>query len=127
MQAAADVNQLIAEATQIGPAKVIARVLEGFDREGLASLADQIVSRLDDAVAVLAAEVDGKAAIVCKISEALVEKGLHAGKLVGEVASQCGGRGGGRPNFAQGGAPSAEGLAEAVAKAPEFVRRTLGQ
>ncbi|HHX64312.1 MAG TPA: hypothetical protein GX702_05425, partial [Chloroflexi bacterium] len=55
----------------------------------------------------------------------LVERGLHAGKLAGNVAKQMGGGGGGRPDIAQAGGKDSSGLSEAVATVPDLVAKSL--
>ncbi|MBC7288689.1 MAG: alanine--tRNA ligase, partial [Armatimonadetes bacterium] len=126
MRAATSVEDLIASALQVGPAKLVAQFVRGADRDILASLVDEIVARLPSAVAVLGSEVDGKAAVVCKVSRDLVDRGVHAGEIVREIAEMCGGGGGGRPQFAQAGGRDASKLPEAIAAATQIVARQLG-
>ncbi len=126
MRAATSVEELIAKAVQVGPAKLVAAVVQGVDREMLANLVDEIVARLPSAVAVLGTELDGKVALVCKAAKDLLDKGVHAGNLVRELAQLCGGGGGGRPQFAQAGGRNPEKLSEAIARAKDLLASQLG-
>ena len=54
--------------------------------------------------------------VVAKVSDSFVQKGVNAGKIVGEIARATGANGGGRPNFAQGGVKDASKLDEILAK-----------
>jgi alanyl-tRNA synthetase len=78
-------------------------------------------------VVVLGSEVDGKVALVAKVSEAAVRRGAHAGELVKRVAELCGGSGGGRPHFAQAGGKDPARLSEALAQAIQIVAVQIGE
>ena len=119
-------GKLLEGAQKVGDVTVVAAVVPGLDREALANLADELVARGENIVAILGAEVDGKAAIVCKLSEPLVQRGLHAGQLAKQIAAECGGGGGGRPNFAQAGGSKPENLQAAIEKAVKLVSEALG-
>jgi alanyl-tRNA synthetase len=73
---------------------------------------------------VLASRDSGKVHLVAAVSPDLVER-LHAGRLAGAIAEQVGGRGGGRPDFAQAGGKSPEELARALESVPALVRDQL--
>ncbi len=64
---------------------------------------DDLKQKLSSGVIVLASAGEDKVNIIAGVTNDLVEKGYHAGKLVKEVASRCGGGGGGRPDMAQAG------------------------
>ena len=57
-----------------------------------------------------------------KVSDSFVQKGVNAGKIVGQIASACGGKGGGRPNFAQGAAKDCSKLDETLAQVDKEVK-----
>jgi alanyl-tRNA synthetase len=69
---------------------------------------------------------DGKVHIVAKVTNDLVAQGAHAGKLVREIATACGGGGGGKPTFAQAGGRDAAKLDEALALAERILAKQLG-
>lgn len=62
----------------------------------------------------LAAKSDGKATLMLSLPPEAVKRGLHAGKLVGELAAKVGGKGGGKPEFAQAGGKDPAGLPDAL-------------
>ena len=73
--------------------------------EELKEVGEHLQSKLRNGVGVVATVVDGKINIVCSVSDNLIkEKNLHAGKIVGAVAKELGGGGGGKPNLATAGA-----------------------
>ncbi|WP_438347064.1 alanine--tRNA ligase [Paenibacillus sp. FA6] len=91
----------------------------------LRSLADELKGKLPNAVLVLGATMDDKVNFVVSVPQALVKLGLHAGKLVKEVAAVCGGGGGGRPDMAQAGGKDAGKLDEALRLANELVGQSV--
>ena len=90
------------------------------DRKVLSDLSDRLQDKLKDAVIVLVGQGDGSHPLIVSVSKSLTPK-LNAGKILGEVASTLGGKGGGRPDFAQGAVPSRDNLAQAQAKAVSLV------
>jgi alanyl-tRNA synthetase len=125
-RARTDLAALISQAEQIGPAKLVAAAVPGADRELLGQLADEIAARLPNGVVLLGADNEGKVALVCKVSDALVARGAHAGELIRAVAALCGGSGGGRPQFAQAGGKEPQRLPEALAHARQLLAQQLG-
>ncbi|MNP68969.1 Alanine--tRNA ligase [compost metagenome] len=89
--------------------------------EALRTLADELKVKLPDAVLVLGAPFEDKVNFVVAIPPEQVKRGLHAGKLVKEVAAVCGGGGGGRPDMAQAGGKDASKLQEALQVAEKWV------
>jgi alanyl-tRNA synthetase len=92
---------------------VLAARIDGMDRQQMRSLADSLRNKLKTAVVVLAAVEDGNVAVISAVTKDLVAK-VHAGKLVGAVAQAVGGKGGGRPDMAEGGGNNAAGLDAAL-------------
>ncbi|RMG39227.1 MAG: alanine--tRNA ligase [Candidatus Dadabacteria bacterium] len=82
--------------------KVIVEKVEGADSDTLRSMVDSLRVKLGSGVVALASEQNGTGVIVAGVTPDLTKK-VHAGVLVKEAASACGGRGGGRPDFAQAG------------------------
>jgi alanyl-tRNA synthetase len=116
------VDDLIASAQQVDDVKLIAQRVAGLPPQALRDLADVAVAKLGSGVVVLATTEGGKVPIVAKVSKNLVERGVHAGNLLREVAKATGGSGGGRPDFAQGGGRDASRLDEALALVEALVR-----
>jgi alanyl-tRNA synthetase len=119
-------TDLAARAVKVNGVSVLAAKIEGADAETLRAAADQYKSRLGEAVVVLGAQVaDDKVSLVSSVSAATSKK-VSAGALIGEVAKLVGGRGGGRPDFAQAGGNDPSKLEDALNKVPELVAARLG-
>ncbi len=101
--------------------RVLASRLEGFDAKALRDAMDRLKQQLGDAVIVLAGTADGKAALVAGVNGAATGR-VKAGELLSHVAGQIGGKGGGRPDLAQGGGEDGPALATALQGVPEWVR-----
>ncbi len=87
----------------------------------LSAVMDALQPKLESTVAILGGASDGKVALVCAVTPDLVKEGKNAGKIVGAIAKQCGGGGGGKPDRAQAGGRESEKLEEALANAKDLV------
>lgn len=116
---------LIGQAVDVGGVKVLAARLEGFDSKALREAMDRFKQQLGDAVVVLAGTSDGKAALVAGVSGAAGGK-VKAGELLAHVAAQVNGKGGGRPDMAQGGGEDSPALPVALAGVRDWVATRLG-
>jgi alanyl-tRNA synthetase len=113
-QAAGATADLGAAAVEVNGVKILASRLEGFDAKALRDAMDRLKQQLGDAVIVLAGTQDGKAALVAGVNGSAMGK-VKAGELLSHIASQIGGKGGGRPDLAQGGGEDGPALASALA------------
>ncbi len=104
---------LEAQARSVNGAKVVAARVDGLDRQQMRELADSLRNRLKSAVVVLASAEEGNVAIVSAVTKDLTAK-IHAGKLAGALAAAVGGKGGGRPDMAEGGGKDAAALQKAL-------------
>jgi len=114
--AQAAVGALEAQARTVKGARVLAARVDGMDRQQMRSLADALRNKWKSAVVVLASGETGNVAIVAAVTKDLTAK-VQAGKLVSAVAQATGGKGGGRPDMAEGGGKDAaalDGALEAV-------------
>jgi len=111
-------------ATDIAGIKVLARRLEGFDAKALRDAVDRLKQQLGDAVVILAGTQDGKAALVAGVSGAAAGR-VKAGELLAHIAGQIGGKGGGRPDMAQGGGDDGPALVDALAGVDTWVAERL--
>jgi len=102
------------EARAVNGAKVLAEKVEGLDRAQLRTIVDALRNKWGSAVIVIAAVNNGEISIVSAVSKDLTGK-VQAGKLVGDVAKAVGGKGGGRPDMAEGAGKDVEQLASALA------------
>jgi alanyl-tRNA synthetase len=104
---------LAGSAVDVNGVRVLAARLEGFDAKALRDAVDRLKQQLGDAVIVLAGASDGKAALVAGVSGAATGK-VKAGELMAHIASQIYGKGGGRPDLAQGGGDDGPALVAAL-------------
>ncbi len=110
---------------QIAGIPVLKAVLPNATMDTLREMADKFRQKNPSGVAVLATVQDGKPILIAAITEDLVKRGLHAGKLVQKVAGVVGGGGGGRPTLAQAGGKDASKLAEALDQVHAYLHGTL--
>jgi len=115
---------LSAQAVDIHGVKVLAARLDGFDSKALRDAVDRLKQQLGDAVVVLAGTADGKAALVAGVAGRPLGK-VKAGELLSHIAAQIGGKGGGRPDLAQGGGLDGPPLNAALAAVPAWVADRL--
>ncbi|UXY14115.1 alanine--tRNA ligase [Chitiniphilus purpureus] len=118
------VDTLLAKAAEINGIRVLVTELDGMDGGALRELSDKLMDKLGDGIALLAGASDGKAAIVARVGKALTGK-VKAGELANHVASQVGGKGGGRPDMAQAGGTQPENLPAALASVPSWLASRL--
>jgi alanyl-tRNA synthetase len=111
-------------AVEVAGFKVIAARLDGLDAKALRDGVDQLKNKLGDCVVLLASAVDGKIALVGGVhGKALIK--LKAGDLVSHVAQQIGGKGGGRPDLAQGGGEDTPLLLAALDSVAQWVKQKV--
>ncbi len=109
-----EAEHLTRQVKEVGGVPVLAAKVQANDMNQLRAMADDLKQKLGTAVIVLAAVQGGKVQLIAAVTDDLVKKGYHAGKLVKEVASRCGGGGGGRPDMAQAGGKDANKVGEAL-------------
>jgi alanyl-tRNA synthetase len=107
-------GDLLGQAIQVGEITLLAVKVEGVDAKGLRSLSDDLKSKIDSGVIALAAEVDGKVSLITGVTKDLTPR-YHAGNLMKELAAKLDGRGGGRPDMAQGGGNNIAAVDETLA------------
>ncbi len=119
-------TDLSAGARDIAGVKLVAAQVDGADAGALRNAVDQLKSKLKSAVIVLASvDPSNKITLVAGVTPDQTAK-VKAGELVGTVAAQVGGKGGGRPDFAQAGGNNPAALGAALASVEPFVRTKLG-
>jgi alanyl-tRNA synthetase len=114
-------RDLLSEARDVGGVRVLATRADVADPKALREVADQLRDNVRSGVIVLAGVEGDKIALVAMVTPDLTGK-YNAGKIVGEVAKSVGGKGGGRPDMAQGGGSQPELLDGALARVYELVR-----
>ncbi|MCC6277689.1 MAG: alanine--tRNA ligase [Oligoflexia bacterium] len=117
-----NLDDIIKLSRQIGGANVVSAVVEVSDREVLSSLTDKIKDKVRSGIIVLIGknEEGGPSPIVVTVTRDLVQK-YHAGNILKEVAAVMGGKGGGRPDFAQGAGPESAKAEKAASKVFELL------
>jgi len=119
-------GDVLSQAVEIAGIKVLALNLEGADAKSLRDMADQFKNKLGSAVVLLAAVEDDKVALIVGVTQDVTSK-VKAGDLMSFIAGQLGGKGGGRPDMAQGGGTNVAGLDAALASVVPWVKNQLGQ
>ena len=114
-------GELTNNVKQVGASKLLVAQVQAGSMDVLRTLADELKIKAPDAVLVLGAAAEDKVNFVVAVPAEDVKRGLHAGKLVKEIAALCGGGGGGRPDMAQAGGKDPSKLAEALKLAEELV------
>jgi alanyl-tRNA synthetase len=122
--AASAANDLASSAVEVGGFKLIAARLDGLDAKALRDSVDVLKNKLGDAVILLATGSEGKASLAAGVAGAALGK-VKAGDVVSFVAAKIGGKGGGRPDMAQGGGEDGPALDAALAEVPGFVSSKL--
>jgi len=119
-QAAGGLDAILASAVDRDGVRIASGRVAAADLDALKSIGDDLRNRLKSGgVGVLGAEIEGKAALVCVVTDDLVGR-YNAGRIVGAVAKLVGGGGGGKPHLATAGGRQPEHLDEALAKVPEL-------
>jgi len=119
-------DKLIEQALQVGGARVIVGTMPSAPADQVRNQVDRIKQKAGSAVIVVGWEEDGKVQLLAAVSDDLVKKGLHAGKLLGQVAKVVGGGGGGKPDAAQAGGKDPSKLPEALTLAKTLAEQQLG-
>ena len=117
-------DDLLAAAVDVAGVKVLAVKLEDVDPKSLRDLADQLKNKLGRSALVLATVNEDKVSLIASVSKDVMDQ-VKAGDLVNFVATQVGGKGGGRPDMAQAGGNDPSGLASALANVPDWVGQKL--
>jgi alanyl-tRNA synthetase len=122
--AASAASDLASSAVELGGFKLIAARLDGLDAKALRDSVDVLKNKLGDAVILLATASEGKASLAAGVAGAALGK-VKAGDVVSFVAAKIGGKGGGRPDMAQGGGEDGPALDAALAEVQGFVSSKL--
>ena len=107
-------DDILASAKDINGVKAICYSLEGVDGNALRDLADKIRSKMGSGVVVLVSNLGDKVNLVTMATKDVLDKGIHSGKIIKEVATVVGGGGGGRPDMAQAGGKKPENINKAI-------------
>jgi alanyl-tRNA synthetase len=117
-----EAGNLVSQAKEIDGVTVLYTKVQAADMNNLRNMADDLKQKLGSAIIVLGSAQEGKVNLIAAVTKDLNEKGYHAGKLIKEVATRCGGGGGGRPDMAQAGGKDPEKLDSALQFVEEWVK-----
>ena len=112
--AAQSADSLLDQAVEVKGVRVLAARVDVTEANTLREMCDHFRDKLGSAVVALGAVVENRPMLVVAVTQDLIDRGLHAGKLAGSAAQRMGGGGGGRPNMAQAGGKDASRLAESL-------------
>lgn len=116
------IADVLATAQQIGDVSVISARVDVKDNNGLRQMMDEMKQKVTKGIIVLGAASNGKVLLVSGVTEDLKSGNYHAGKIVNHVATQCDGKGGGRPDMAMAGAKDVSKLDEALQSVYDYVK-----
>jgi len=112
------------EAKDVSGVKVLAKVVEGLDANAMRQLSDNLLHKLKSGVIVLGRKDEAKVSIIVRVSDDLTGR-VKAGNIIKELAPIIGGRGGGKPDMAEGGGSEPEKLAEAIGASYDVIEKML--
>ncbi|MGE7764412.1 alanine--tRNA ligase [Peribacillus sp. NPDC096540] len=116
-----EAGSLVSNVKEINGVQVLVAKVQATDMNNLRAMADDLKQKLDSVIIVLGSAQDDKVNLIAGVTKDYIERGFHAGKLIKEVASRCGGGGGGRPDMAQAGGKDPEKLDAALNFVEEWV------
>jgi alanyl-tRNA synthetase len=113
---------LVHKVKEVNGIPVLASKVNATDMNHLRTMVDDLKQKLGSAIIVLAAVQEEKVNLIAGVTNDLVEKGYHAGKLIKEVAAHCGGGGGGRADMAQAGGKDPSKVGEALQYVEKWIK-----
>ncbi|MGA5747240.1 alanine--tRNA ligase [Escherichia coli] len=122
--AAQESANLSSKAIDVNGVKLLVSELSGVEPKMLRTMVDDLKNQLGSTIIVLATVVEGKVSLIAGVSKDVTDR-VKAGELIGMVAQQVGGKGGGRPDMAQAGGTDAAGLPAALASVKGWVSAKL--
>ncbi len=125
LAAKAKYASFITKAEDINGGKFFISKIEDFEPAMVKSAVEMLSDKLGDSVIILVSVKKDGLFVMVKISENFVQKGINAGKIVAEITAACGGKGGGRPNFAQGAAKVASNIDSVLKKIDAEIKSQL--
>ncbi|CAK6476164.1 alanine--tRNA ligase [Peribacillus frigoritolerans] len=116
-----EASSLVSNVKDVNGVQVLVAKVQATDMNNLRAMADDLKQKLDSVIIVLGSAQGDKVNLIAGVTKDYIDRGFHAGKLVKEVASRCGGGGGGRPDMAQAGGKDPEKLDGALNFVEEWV------
>ncbi len=125
--AASSLDGIMDKAEDVNGVKVVTLLVKNTAPDVLRSMGDKIKDMSEDVAAVIAADNTNSGNVLCVCGKAAVKKGAHAGNIVKKITSLTGGKGGGRPDSAMGGAGDPKKLEEALKAVSSVVLELVKQ
>ncbi|MFZ3143048.1 alanine--tRNA ligase [Psychrobacter glacincola] len=122
--ASAQAANLLDEVQIIAGTPVLISTLSGIDGKSIRTLMDDIKSKLPDSVIILIGDKDEQLALAANVAKSVTDR-IKAGDIIRHLAGELGGKGGGKPDYAQGGAPKSNNSAAVIAAIPAWVAAQL--
>ena len=119
--AAMRTKNMMAGVKHLGNVNILTAQVDGVSVNELKALADKAKEQMTNGVVVLASNTDGKITFVAMAMKEAVAQDVHCGKIIKELTAVCGGKGGGKPDMAQGGGKDAMKIDDALAMTDEIV------
>ncbi|MBM3462140.1 MAG: alanine--tRNA ligase [Armatimonadetes bacterium] len=116
-------GDLVSESVEVGGVKLLATEVPGVTSDGLSRLGDQLRDKLQSGIVLLGTRNGEGAKLMCWVTKDLVGRGYSAGNVIKAVIPTIGGKGGGRPEFAQGGGNKPDALSQALTEAKSLISR----
>ncbi|MGP5406056.1 alanine--tRNA ligase [Psychrobacter celer] len=123
--ASAQAANLLNEVQTIADTPVLISTLSGIDGKSIRTLMDDIKSKLPDSVIVLIGDKNEQLALAASVAKSVTAK-IKAGDIIRHLAGELGGKGGGKPDYAQGGAPKSDSAKAVIDALPAWIAEQLG-
>jgi len=122
--ASAQAANLLDDVQTIAGTPVLISTLSGIDGKSIRTLMDDIKSKLPDSMIVLIGDKDDQLALAASVAKSVTDK-VKAGDIIRHLAGELGGKGGGKPDYAQGGAPKSGNSAAVISALPAWIETQL--
>ncbi|WP_017797122.1 alanine--tRNA ligase [Oceanobacillus kimchii] len=120
-----EASSILDEVKEISGVPLLAQEVNVKDMNQLRSMMDELKQKLSSGVILLATENNGKVQLVAGVTKDMLEKNMHAGNIVKQAATVCGGGGGGRPDMAQAGGKDPSKIKEALQSVEQYIAETV--
>jgi len=122
--AGAAITDLVQQAKEVAGIKLLAAEIDGLDAKSMRDMVDRLKDKLGSAVIVLGSAMDGRAQLVVGVTKDYTDK-IKAGDLINQLAGYIGGKGGGRPDFAQAGGDNVQGIKIILQTAQQVIKEMI--
>ena len=116
-----EIDEITCATENIGEVKLITKEFSDYNIKDLRDISDEIKTKISQVIMVFATSSGGKATLLVSVSDDLLDKGYHAGKIIKELAKHIGGGGGGKADMAQAGGKKPDGISKAFEVAKELL------